>query len=214
MAPSAHLSQRPGWAPVETEAPHPFLHLSAFFNSTLSGMFSLYSLWLPTHPSLPFGPFFPSPCFFSIFTPYNSTLLIPRTVSPIPSSKFAFFLWSPNPLLILFALHSLIWFSHPSLPPPSPPQPRSSQPYSFPLAESPLISIRLPSAREEMKIDSPSSNCFSLGKEKGEAVSRALSKAVHPSPFEVWRQGCSQISVAQTETAEIWVRGAGAQTMP
>lgn len=84
------------------------------------------------------------------------------------------------------------------------------QPYSFPLAESPLISIRLPSARGEMKIDSPSSSRFSLAKEKGEAVSWALSKAVHPSPFEVWRQGCSEISVALTGTGErdeAWGRG-------
>lgn len=52
-------------------------------------------------------------------------------------------------------------------------------------AESPLISLRLPSARGEIKIDSPPGNCSSLTKEKWEAVSWALSKDVHPSPFEV-----------------------------
>lgn len=53
------------------------------------------------------------------------------------------------------------------------------------LAESPLISLQLPPARGEIKIDSPPGNCSSLTKEKWEAVSWALSKDVHPSPFEV-----------------------------
>lgn len=73
--------------------------------------------------------------------PYDSVLLIPWTVSPFPSSKFAFFLWSLNPLLILFALLSTPWSDLPS----SPPHLCCSRPHSFPLAESPLISIRLPS---------------------------------------------------------------------
>lgn len=89
--------------------------------------------------------------------------------------------------------------------PASSPHPCSFQPQSFPLAASPLISIGLPSAWGEMKIDSPSSNCFSLTKEKGKAVSSGLSKAVHPSPFKVWRQGCSGISVAVT--GERWSMG-------
>lgn len=101
-------------------------------------------------------------------------------------------------------LHSLIWFTQ--LPPPSPIC-AALGPIPFPLAESPLISIRLPSASEEMKIDSPSSNCSSLVKEKGEAVSWVLSKAVHPSLFEVWRQCCSEISAALTETRGRRVRG-------
>lgn len=136
--------------------------------------------------------------------PYDSVPLIPWTVSPFPSSKFAFFLWSLNPLLILFALLSTPWSDLTSSPPPIC---AALGPIPFPLAESPLISIRLPSASEEMKIDSPSSNCSSLVKEKGEAVSWVLSKAVHPSLFEVWRQCCSEISAALTETRGRRVRG-------
>jgi len=124
---------------------------------------------------------------------------------PLQSSKFASFLWSPNHLLIplaplftfFFFISNLPSFSHPC----------SSQPHSFPLAESPFISIWPPSAREKMKIDSPSSNCFSLVKEKGKAVSWALSKAIHPSPFKSWWQACSQIRKAPTETGEKWVIG-------
>lgn len=166
--------------------------------------------------------FSPVPC---VITPISSPFLPLLTSLFQPSLYIAPFLflfthmtahfWSPEPFhpfhpqslyssydlsisfLLRFLLLDLIY-------PASTPRLRSSQPHSFPLAESPLISIRLPSARGEMKIDSPSSNCFFPAKEKGEAVSWALSKAVHPSPFEVWRQGCSEISVALTVTAERW----------
>lgn len=130
--------------------------------------------------------------------PYDSTLLIPWTVSPITSSKRAY------DLSISFCSPLLLWDL---IYPASSPHPCSFQPQSFPLAASPLISIGLPSAWGEMKIDSPSSNCFSLAKEKGKAVSSGLSKAVHPSPFKVWRQGCSGISVAVTVTGERWSMG-------
>lgn len=64
-------------------------------------------------------------------------------------------------------LPSWLWFS---------PPPRLGlallSPGPFPPAETTFITIPLPSAREQMKIDSPSGNCSSLPEEKWEAVSR------------------------------------------
>lgn len=182
----------------------------SWLSSTFTLFFSQFPTWLPLQH-------------LAFSSSYNQTIFVP---SPHHSASFLYSpLWlCPSDPLNRFtlsilkvsllpmisqslthsfcsALHSLIWFTQP------PPRLCFSRPHSFPLAESPLISIRLPSASEEMKIDSPSSNCSSLVKEKGEAVSRALSKAVHPSLFEVWRQCCSEISAALTETRGRRVRG-------
>lgn len=142
-----------------------------------------------------------------VITPTPSPLFPPLT-SLIPPSLPIFFLftlmtphfWSPEPfqplhpqslpsscdLPISFcsALYSWIWFTQPPL-------------LFFLLFAAPFLSLcritldiySAAISPGEMKIDSPSSNCYSLAKEKGEAVSWALSKAVHPSPFEVGRQG-------------------------
>lgn len=80
-------------------------------------------------------------------------------------------------------LHSLIWFTQ--LPPPIC---AALGPIPFPLQNHPWY-------------------LFDCHQEKGEAVSWALSKAVHPSLFEVWRQCCSEISAALTETRGRRVRG-------
>lgn len=127
------------------------------------------------------------PCFWSseLFHPFHPQSLPFSYDLSIPYSFF----------LLCSLLLDLIY-------PAPPPLPYFSQPHSF----SPCrITLDIYStARGEMKIDSPSSNCFSLAKERGEAVSWALSKAVHPSPFEVWRQGSTEISVALTATGQRW----------
>lgn len=158
----------------------------AKLSSTLALVCFLFPTWLP--PPLRLS--------FLLFPPSLGPLVLSLSVfSYSPSWRHTFHLQSlPSSydLSVSFCspLYSILIFQAPSS------HPCSFQPHSFPLAESPLISIWLPSACGEMKINSPSSNCFSLNKEKKGAVSWALSKAVHPSPSEVWRWDSSGISVA------------------
>lgn len=130
VALSVHLSHRPGQAPLEKKemllsfsctslhsrsfhlpSPSSFLNFLCDYRCTIS----------PLSPPITRLFLSPLPITLLLFYihPYDFILLIPWTVSPFPSSKFAFFLWSLNPLLILFALLSTPWSDLLSLPSPS-----------------------------------------------------------------------------------------------
>lgn len=137
-------------APMKTAAPLSSLHLPPLSKpaSTLSLMFHPFPMWLPPPPRL-YSPLWP-PSFHPLFLSFSYSPSWLHTSDPLNRFSLSILKVCRLPVISqsLSALLSTPESDLPSLPSSSS---SSSQPHSFPFAESPLISIRLPSARERWK---------------------------------------------------------------